>query len=64
MAKKIAKETFSHAIINTDDMTISEISKDDCKIYSLQELLERWNGVSDVSITISQTSDVDEEVDI
>lgn len=61
MAKTTRATAFSKAVINTDDMTITEYNKDDTKVYSIEKLLSEWNGVKGISLTIKQDSEIPSE---
>jgi len=61
MAKTTKATAFSKAVINTDDMTITEYVKDDTKVYSIKKLLSEWNGVEGISLTIKQDSEIPSE---
>lgn len=61
MAKTTKATAFSKAVINTDDMTITEYIKDDTKVYSIEKLLSEWNGVEGISLTIKQDSEIPSE---
>lgn len=58
MAKAYKSEKYTKAMINLEDKTITEVTKDDCIIYSLEELLKRWDGIENISISLS----TDEEI--
>ena len=55
MAKVLKSESFENAIINTRDMTITEFENDSVKCYSLKELLNRWDGVVGVTLSIQRS---------
>ena len=40
-------------------MTITEISKDEEKTFSLEDLLTQWNGVSGVTLTIKTGDEIE-----
>lgn len=61
MAKISKSTTFKNAVIDKDTMTITEITKDDEKTYSLTKLLEDWNGVDGISLTIKQDDEIPAE---
>ena len=61
MAKISKSTTFKNAVIDKDAMTITEITKDDEKTYSLTKLLEDWNGVEGISLTIKQDDEIPAE---
>lgn len=58
MAKVTKSASFTKAVINKDDMTITEIAKDETRVYSLEKLIEDWNGVEGISLTIKQDDDI------
>lgn len=45
-------EKFTNATIDASDMTITEYHEDSTLTYSIHELIQRWDGVSDVTISI------------
>ena len=61
MAKTTKTTTFSKAVINTDDMTITEYIKDDVRVYSIEKLLSEWNGIEGISLTIKQDNELPSE---
>lgn len=61
MAKTTKTTTFSKAVINVDDMTITEYSKDDVRVYSIEKLLSEWNGIEGISLVIKQDSNIPSE---
>ena len=58
MAKKSKSIAFKNAVIDKAEGTITEITKDDTKVYSIEKLLEDWDQVEGVSLTIKQDDDV------
>lgn len=58
MAKKTKSIAFKNAIINIDDMTITEFTKDDTKVYDLKKVLQDWDNIDGISLTIKQDNDV------
>lgn len=52
MAKTTKAVSFKNAVINTEDMTITEINKDDSVEYDLLTVLKDWNGIEGISLTI------------
>lgn len=58
MAKITKSTSFSKAVIDMEAMTITEITKDEEKTYSLTKLLEEWNGVEGISLTIKQDDEI------
>lgn len=58
MAKKTKSIAFKNATISIDDMTITEFTKDDTKVYDLKKVLQDWDNINDISLTIKQDNDV------
>lgn len=59
MAKFSKQMSFSNAEIDVEQMTITERDKDDdiVGVYPLREVLEAWDGMTGLSITIKRGSD-------
>lgn len=58
MAKFSSKNAFTNAVLNLDEMTITEFTKDEVKVYDLQKILQQWDGVDGISLTIAKTADI------
>ena len=58
MAKKSKSIAFKNAVIDKAEGTITEFTKDDTKTYSIDKLLEDWDQVEGISLTIKQDDDV------
>ena len=58
MAKASKSITFKNAVIDKTEGTITEFTKDDTKVYSIEKLLEDWDQVEGISLTIKQDDDV------
>jgi hypothetical protein len=58
MAKSTKSISFKNAVISKDDMKITEYMKDETKSYSLLNLIEEWDGVEGISLTIKQDNDI------
>ena len=58
MAKASKSIAFKNAVIDKAEGTITEFTKDDTKIYSIEKLLEDWDQVEGISLTIKQDDDV------
>jgi len=58
MAKASKSIAFKNATIDKSEMTITEITKDDTKVYSLDKLIEDWDGIEGISIVIKKDADV------
>lgn len=61
MAKISRSEKFSKATINSEDMTITEYVKDDTKVYKIDDLLSRWNGIENINISIAVDNEIPSE---
>lgn len=57
MAKLDRKESYKNAVIDTKDMTITEITKDGDLTYDLKKVLESWNGIEGISLAITKSDD-------
>lgn len=55
MATAVKSESFTNAVIDAKDMTITEFAPDYMRTYSLTELLKRWDGVPDIVLSISRS---------
>lgn len=55
MATAVKSESFTNAVIDAKDMTITEFTPDYVRTYSLTELLRRWDGVPDIVLSISRS---------
>lgn len=58
MAKVSKSTAFKGAVINKEDMTITEFTKEDSRTYSLEKLLDEWNGIEGISLTIKQDDEI------
>lgn len=58
MAKITKAVSLKNAEINMEDMTITETTKDDIKVYSLDKLLSDWNHISGISLTIKHDDEI------
>jgi hypothetical protein len=54
MAKKNSTETYSKATINVAEGTITEYLKDETNVYRISDILDNWNGVEGVTLTIKK----------
>lgn len=53
MAKRKLSVSFSKAVIDMENMTITEINKDDMQTFSLKEILSQFSGIEGVSLSVS-----------
>ena len=58
MAKASKSIAFKNAVIDKTEGTITEFTKDDTKVYSLDKVIEEWDGIEGISLTIKQDDDV------
>ena len=58
MAKASKSIAFKNAVIDKEERTITEFTKDDTKVYSIEKLLEDWDQIEGISLTIKQDDDV------
>ena len=58
MAKASKSIAFKNAVIDKVEGTITEFTKDDTKVYSLDKVIEEWDGIEGISLTIKQDDDV------
>jgi hypothetical protein len=54
MAKKNLGETYSKAKIDKEAGTITEYLKDETNVYSIQELIDRWDGIEGITLSIKK----------
>lgn len=56
---KISKSiAFKNATIDKEDMTITEIIKDDTNVYNLDNLLNEWDGIQGISLVIKKDDEI------
>lgn len=61
MAKASKSIAFKNATIDKDEMTITEFTKDDTKVYSLNKLIEEWDKIDGISLVMKKDDDVPSE---
>lgn len=59
MAKKTKSLSFKNATINKSDMTIVEYTKDDSFVYRIKDIIDEWDSVDGLSITIKSENTVE-----
>ncbi len=52
MARTVHEETYTNAMIDAGDMTITEFCDDGAKTYSLSDLIARWDGIAGISLMV------------
>lgn len=63
MAKASKSINFKNAEINKAKGLITEVTKDDTKYYSLSKLIDEWDGIEGLSITIKKDDEVESDVE-
>lgn len=58
MAKSSMRDCYKNAIIDIDDMTLTEVDKEEERVYDLRKILEKWNKISGITITISKDCEI------
>lgn len=68
MAKEVRNVSFTKAVITKStegNWCITEVDKDALRSYNLDEVLNSWTGLRDVSLTLKQGVDIEpDEEDI
>lgn len=67
MAKRKFSVNFKNAVIDIGNMTITEVNKDDIKVYSLRDTLAQFSDVDGVTLSIStdeELSEVDDDSEV
>ena len=50
--------SFKNAEIDFEKGQITETTKDEMRVYDLNEILKEWHGVQNISFTIQQSEDL------
>lgn len=58
MAFQEKREQYTHAMIDCSDGTLTEFHLDSTNSFSIEEILKRWNGVPDITLTIERRTDL------
>ena len=58
MAKESFSISFNNACIDSQNMIITETTKEDFAEYNLQEVLNKWHGIEGVSLSIKRNTDI------
>lgn len=61
MAKVSKSVLFKGAMIDLEEMKIYETTKDETLEYDLNSILQDWNGVEGISLSIKKDSDINPE---
>lgn len=58
MAFTEKREQYKNAVLDLSDKTLTEYGHDDVRVYSIEEILKRWDGVPDIVLTIERRVDL------
>lgn len=58
MAKISKSISLKNATITLGDMSITEVTKDNTRVYDLEKLLKEWDGIEGASLTIKQDDEI------
>lgn len=58
MAFQELREQFTNATIDCSDGTLTEFQNDKVSTYSIEEILKRWNGISNITLIIERRMDL------
>ena len=56
--RKGINNTFKNAKIDSEKMTITEVTKDDEYVFDLNEVLDQWNGIEGITVTIKKDEEI------
>lgn len=48
------REQYMNATIDCSDGTLTEFYKDNVNVFNIWEILKRWNGVPNITLTIER----------
>ena len=54
--RKTNSNVFRNAVIDAENLTITETNKDEQYVFDLQKVLSDWSGIDGVSLTIKKDS--------
>ena len=54
MAFQEKREQYTNAMIDCSDGTLTEFHRDGVSSFSITEILKRWEGVPDITLTIER----------
>jgi len=54
MAFTEKREQYKNAVLDLSDRTLTEFGCDDVRVYCIEEILKRWDGVPNIVLTIEQ----------
>lgn len=61
MAKISKSLSFKNCVIDINDGTITEYTKDGENVYNLKNILSEWNGVDGISFNLKQDDELEPE---
>ena len=51
-------EQYKNAVLDLSDNTLTEFERDDVRVYSIEEILKRWDGIRGIVLTIERRVDL------
>lgn len=61
MAKISKSLSFKNCVIDINDGTITEYTKDGENVYNLKNILSEWNGIDGISFNLKQDDELEPE---
>ncbi len=61
MAKKTTSFTYRNATVSLADRTITEITKDETRVFSLDKFLQAIDGIEGISLSAKTETDMPED---
>ena len=58
MASRNNSESYKKAMIDFENMEITEYLKDEILTYDLNTILKRWSGIEGITLTIKTDEDI------
>lgn len=58
MASRNNSESYKKAMIDFENMEITEYDKNEIRTYNLNTILKRWNGIEGITLTIKTDEDI------
>jgi hypothetical protein len=56
--KLVNSNAFKNCTIDVENMTLTEVTKDDEYVFDLHRILSDWSGIDGLSITIKKDTEV------
>lgn len=52
------RDYYKNAAIDVDDMTLTEVTKEETRVYDLNKILKKWDKIEGISIIIAKDSEI------